>query len=50
MPAVEVLALLEATGLPRDLAHLLAQRGLATAVEAAAFLAPGLDSLHDPLL
>lgn len=41
---------MEAGGLERDLAQLLAQRGVTTAAAAAAFLAPGLESLHDPLL
>lgn len=48
-PADELLQQLEVTGLPRDLAFLLAQRGVTTVAEAAAFLAPGHDSLHDPL-
>lgn len=46
---MERLQQLESTGLPRDLALLLAQRGIASAAEAAAFLAPGVDGLHDPL-
>ena len=49
-PPVETLAQLQATGLTSDLSTLLAHRGVTTAAEAAAFLAPGLDSLHDPLL
>ncbi len=42
--------LLVGSGLDRDLATLLAQRGVTTASEAAAFLAPGIEDLHDPLL
>ena len=42
--------LLVASGLERDLATLLAWRGITTASEAAAFLAPGVEDLHDPLL
>lgn len=49
-PPAELRAQLEATGLTSDMAALLAQRGVTSAAEAAAFLAPGLDSLHDPLL
>lgn len=48
-PAVETLVNLEATGVSRDLAALLARRGIRTAAEAAAYLAPSVESLHDPL-
>ena len=49
-PAIETLDRLEASGLTRELASLLAARGVSTPAEAAAFLDPGIDSLHDPLL
>jgi single-stranded-DNA-specific exonuclease len=42
--------LLTASGLPRDIATLLALRGVTTAAGAAAFLSPAIADLHDPLL
>lgn len=48
-PAIEILDRLEASGLTRELAVLLAGRGISTAAEAAAFLTPTIESLHDPL-
>jgi len=39
-----------ASGLSRDVATLLVRRGVSTATEAAAFLAPAIEDLHDPLL
>jgi single-stranded-DNA-specific exonuclease len=45
----EAAAALARDGVPRPLAELLARRGVTTAAEARAFLAPSLDQLHDPL-
>lgn len=48
-PAVEILDRLAASGLPREVAQLLAARGVSTPEEASAFLNPSIGSLHDPL-
>ena len=52
-PAAELVTrvdLMMASGVEPELATLLALRGVTTAPAAAAFLAPGTESLHDPLL
>ncbi len=49
-PTPEEARQLEATGLPRWQADVLARRGVTTAEEAQAFLAPSLGQLHDPAL
>lgn len=48
-PAIATLLELEASGVSRQVAQLLAGRGIATAGEATAFLSPAIESLHDPL-
>jgi single-stranded-DNA-specific exonuclease len=51
-PAVEIPELqqqLVASGIAPEIATLLVQRGVSSATEAAAFLAPDVASLHDPL-
>lgn len=46
----ELIEELTATGVPRDLAGLLAHRGFSTASQAAAFLTPAVANLHDSAL